>query len=259
MLQRLPMLLIGALLVIGGVLAASPGFAATGKYCSPTADNIVVYIDRTTNYDDKDKKDLVDGVSKLFASLQGGERFSIRTISDSFTTSTSLIDDCVPVCASKGFLGDLFSSDCTEGVAINDKNHLRNRLVQQLEGLLNSYSDLPYSDIVRTIAQTAGSELRKGQRNRFFLFTDLIENSDYLPGKEFFSTRNDKLLAKLTTDRLIPDLDGAEVVAFGVGRSGAPGRPPLQQALLSKLLDFWHQYFAAAHASFTTQVALGGL
>ena len=122
MLQRLPMLLIGALLVIGGVLAASPGFAATGKYCSPTADNIVVYIDRTTNYDDKDKKDLVDGVSKLFASLQGGERFSIRTISDSFTTSTSLIDDCVPVCASKGFLGDLFSSDCTEGVAINENN-----------------------------------------------------------------------------------------------------------------------------------------
>lgn len=259
MVHRLPLFLVGALLVIWAVLGASPALAVAGKYCSPTADNIVVYIDRTTNYDDKDKKDLVDGVSKLFAALQGGERFSIRTISDSFTTSTSLIDACVPVCVSKGFLGDLFSSDCTEGVAINDKNHLRNRLVQQLEGLLNAYSDLPYSDIVRTIAQTAGSEIRKGQRNRFFLFTDLIENSDYLPGKEFFSTRNDKLIAKLTADKLVPDLNGAEVTVFGVGRSGTPGRPPLQQALLSKVLDFWHRYFAAAHASFTTQAALSGL
>jgi hypothetical protein len=252
-------------LVAGLLLAAmlSPGAPAiaagmTTKYCSASADNVVVYVDRTTNYDAKDKQDLLDGVSKIFASLNGGERFSVRTIADSFTASQSLIDECVPVCVSKGFLGDLFSSDCTEGVAINDRNHLRDRVVQQLETLLNAYSDLPYSEIVRTIALTATSEIKSGQPNRLFLFTDLLENSQYLPGKDFLNKPNAELLTQITADHLVPDLSGAEVRVFGVGRSGLPGRPPLNQHLLGKITNFWTQYFTAAHATIQIQAALGG-
>jgi len=132
---------------------------ATAKYCSPKADNVVVYVDRTTNYDAKDKRDLLDGVSAIFGALKGGERFSIRTIADSFASSESLIDACMPVCASQGFFGDLFSSACTEGVAINDRNHLRDRVVAMVEKLLDSYSDLPYSAIVQTLALTANAEI----------------------------------------------------------------------------------------------------
>ena len=253
--------LAGGLLFMAIFAATVPAVAAgaTAKYCSASADNVVVYVDRTTNYDAKDKQDLLDGVSKIFASLNGGERFSVRTIADSFTASQSLIDECVPVCVSKGFLGDLFSSDCTEGVAINDKNHLRDRVVQQLETLLNSYSDLPYSEIVRTIALTATSEIKSGQPNRLFLFTDLLENSQYLPGKDFLAKRNTELLKQIATDHLVPDLGGAEVRVFGVGRSGLPGRPPLSQHLLSKITDFWTQYFAASHSTISIQQSLSGL
>jgi hypothetical protein len=238
--------------------AAAAVDTATARYCSPRADNVVIYVDRTTNYDAKDKRDLVDGVSAIFGALKGGERLSIRTIADNFTTSESLIDACMPVCASKGFFGDLFSSDCTEGVAINDRNHLRGRVVATLEKLLDSYSDLPYSAIVQTLALTANAEIKPDQPNRLFLFTDLLENSQYLPGRDFLNQPNAQLLSRIEGDHLVPDLHGGVVKVFGVGRSGLPGRPPLDQHLLSKVMDFWTQYFAAAHATVSIQQALSG-
>ena len=79
------------LLLAGGAVAGE-----TSKYCSKKADNVVVYIDRTTPYDDIDKKDLIDGVSRLFETLKGGERFSMRTIADNFAASTNLLDECLP-------------------------------------------------------------------------------------------------------------------------------------------------------------------
>lgn len=248
------------MLAVFCLLTTSPAYADdTAKYCAPQADNVVIYIDRTTNYDDTDKRALVDGISRIFAALQGGERIAVRTIADNFGASTSLIDSCMPVCASKGLLGDLFSSDCTEGLAINDRNHLRDRIVKQLQQLLDDYSELPYSEIVRTIAMSSVTEIRPGRHNRLYLFTDLIENSVYMPGKAFFNDSNDKLLAKVAADQLVPDLGGAEVVVFGVGRSGKPGRPTLEQPLLVKLTDFWKRFFALAHANVTVEQSLGGL
>jgi len=239
--------------------AAAAVDTATAKYCSPKADNVVVYVDRTTNYDAKDKRDLLDGISAIFGGLKGGERFSIRTIADSFSASESLIDACMPICASQGFFGDLFSSSCTEGVAINDRNHLRDRIVATVEKLLNSYSDLPYSAIVQTLALTANAEIRPDQPNRLFLFTDLLENSQYLPGRDFLNQPNAELLSRIEGDRLVPDFHGALIKVFGVGRSGLPGRPPLDQHLLSKIMDFWTHYFTAAHATVAIQQALSGL
>ena len=250
--RRLLALCIPMLLAAAGAVAGT-----TSKYCSDKADNVVVYIDRTTPYDDIDKKDLVDGVSRLFETLKGGERFSMRTIADNFTASTNLLDECLPVCQAGGLFGDLFSG-CTEGVVINDKKHLKQAVVQRLNDLLTNFVELPNSEIVRTLGLTAPSELRPGRTNRFYIFTDLIENSQYLPGKEFFTTKNDVLLSHVAKDGLVPDLQGATVRIFGVGRGGDPGdRHPLNQALLEKLLDFWQRYFEAAHAKATIQQALG--
>ncbi len=250
------------LLVLGMPVLFFAGAAvagATSKYCSKTADNVVVYVDRTTPYDDIDKNDLIDGVSRLFETLKGGERFTMRTIADSFAASATLLDECVPVCAAGGIFGDLFSG-CTEGVMINDKKHLRDRIVRQLETLLANFVELPNSEIVRTIGLSAAGELRPGQPSRFYLFTDLIENSQYLPGKEFFTQKNDALLKRVAADGLVPNLQGAPVRIFGVGRGGNPGdRHPLDQALLKKLLDFWQRYFEAAHTSATIQQALGAV
>ena len=250
------------LLALGIAVPPSGNVAIAGqtsKYCSDGADNVVVYIDRTTPYDDIDKKDLVDGVSRLFETLDGGERFSMRTIADNFAASANLLDECVPVCHSSSLLGDLFSG-CTEGVVINDKKHLRQTVVQQLKDILTDFVELPNSEIVRTLGLSASSEFRAGRPNRFYIFTDLIENSQYLTGKTFFTTKNSVLLPRIAKDGLIPDLHGATVRIFGVGRGGNPGdRRPLDQALLEKLLGFWRGYFEAADATVTIQQALGAV
>lgn len=236
-----------------------PGFAAGNpRYCDAGADNIVVYIDKTTPYDELDKTALVDGVSRLFESLTGGERFTIRTIAESFSSSATLLDECIPFCEGQGFLDDLFS-DCTEGMVINDKKRLRDTVVRQLQALLDDFVELPNSEIVRTLAMTGPMELRAGRPNRFYLFTDLIENSLYMPGKAFFNEDNTDLLAKAAADGLIPDFANTTVRVFGVGRGGTAGRRPLDQPLLQKLTEFWRGYFEAAGTTVTIQQSLGAV
>jgi hypothetical protein len=246
-----------ALLLALAALGA-PVARAAPNYCADTADNIVVYVDKTTPYDDTDKTALVDGVSRLFESLGGGERFTMRTIAQSSTASVSLMDACVPYCPPAGLFGDLFS-DCTEGMMLNDRKHVRDLVVGQLRALLADFVELPNSEIIRTIALSASSEQRIGQPLRLYLFTDLIENSVYLPGKQFFSDSNDKLLVRIEADGLVPDFAGATVRVFGVGRGGTAERRPLDQALLTKLMDFWQRYFAAAGATVTIQQSLGAV
>jgi hypothetical protein len=255
------LLLLSLVAVVAIMLAAVESRAASGgspDFCNAEADNVVVYVDRTTPYDEADKAALIDGVSRLFESLKGGERFSIRTVAESFAASESLLDACIPFCPSKGFLDDLFSS-CTEGVVINERKHLREEVVGELRALLENFVELPNSEIVRTIAQTSTVELRAGRTNRLYLFTDLIENSVYLPGKQFFSDDNEDLLRRVAADGLVPDLRGVMVRVFGVGRAGTPERRALEQELLSKLLAFWEGYFAAAGTRVTIQQSLGAL
>jgi hypothetical protein len=249
-----------AMLLICAVLATGPTKASENeKYCLEHGDNIVVYIDRTTPYDEIDKQALIDGVSRVFESLAGGERFVMRTITDASVRSATLVRSCVPICRSNGFLEDLFSPTCTEGVMLNDRKHLRSEIVAQMQALLENFVEQPYSDIVGTIAGTAPSEMRPSGANRFYLFTDLIENSPNIPGKDFFSIKNSKLIAKVTEQRLLPSLTGADIRIFGVGRSGKPDRPPLDPQLLKKLMEFWEGYFRAAGAHLTIQQSLGAI
>lgn len=242
------------------LLAASAAPADDNdKYCRPDRDNIVIYVDRTTPYDEIDKKSLIDGISRVFESLKGGEHFVVRTINDASARSEELIRSCIPICESKGFIEDLLNPTCTEGVMLNDRKRLRGEVVGQLQSLLANFVELPFSDIVGTIAGTAPSEMQSSGANRFYLFTDLIENSPNIPGKDFFSVKNPKLIAKVTEQKLLPSLAGAEVRVFGVGRSGKPGRPPLDPQLLKKLTEFWLAYFDAAGARLTIQQSLGAI
>lgn len=247
------------LALILSLLATGIARAEARTYCAPDAANLVVYVDKTTPYDETDKRALIDGIGRLFESLVGGERFSLRTIAESFSASTSLLDACLPWCPAAGLFDSLFGS-CNEGLVASDRKALRTRLVGQLRDLLDNFVELPNSEIVRTIAITLPIELRPGRPNHVYMFTDLIENSTYLPGKDFFGKKTPVLLARVAADGLVPPLTGVDVHVFGVGRGGNPAdRHPLDQALLEKLTGFWTGYFAAAGASLTIQPALGAL
>jgi hypothetical protein len=225
------------------------GAAESRDYCSDDGQNVVLYLDVTTPFDDIDRRALVEGIGHIFEGLRGGDRLSIRTIEDSFPKSTRVLDACLPFCP-EGAFGDLFSM-CTEGVVIKDTKRLRQRIVDSLAERLSNPTELPASEIVRTLALSAAEEFREDRANTVFVFSDMIENSDYLPGAEFFATGNPELVTRLAEDRLIPNLLGAKVGIFGIGRGGGAGRVALTQDKLAKLEDFWKLFFTAAGAEAT--------
>jgi len=220
------------------------------RFCSDTAPNVVAFLDITTPYDEADKASLIEGISRIFEGLEDGARLSIRTIEDKSTSSHRLIELCIPYCPDEGFLKGLLST-CTEGVVINERKHRRLQVSAALMETTRDRIELPYSAIIRTIAMVAAEEFAEGRENRFYLFSDMIENSDYISGKDFSRKPNDDLIGMLEEDRLIPNLSGATVKVFGVGRGGSAERAPLTQERLTQLHDFWTRFFAATGASVT--------
>jgi hypothetical protein len=89
----------------------------------------------------------------------------------------------------------------------------------------------------------------EGRPLSLYIYSDLIENSDYLPGRKFFSTPVDRLIGQLRKDKLIAPLKNANVQAAGVGRGGTKDRRPLGVAEQQKVTEFWTAYFKESGAN----------
>jgi hypothetical protein len=226
------------------------------RFCSDDAENVLILLDVTTPYDDADKTTLVDGISRIYEGLPDGARLSIRTIEDQPTASHRLVDLCIPYCPSEGFLKDLLSK-CTQGVVISERKHQRQQISKALYGTTRERAELPHSAIARTIATVAPEEFVPGRQNKIYIFSDMIENSDYLSGADFWRKPNVEILEKMSADHVVPDFSGATATIFGVGRGGGVGRTPLPQERLIKLQDFWALYFRATGATATLKQNLG--
>lgn len=212
------------------------------RYCAPEGRNVLLFLDVTTPYDAQDKTILVDGLQRIVAGLKGGDRIVIRTISDSATNSERLVDKCMPYCPPKGFWEDLLS-DCTGGLVLNHKRILIAEIRDKARARLDSFRELKFSDIVTTIALVSREELSAAKETEMFLFSDLIENSPFMPGGEFLMLPNDGLLTRVAENRLVPQLRGAKIRVFGVGRGGTAERNALPVERLNKILDFWNRLF----------------
>lgn len=220
------------------------------QFCRDDADEVMVLIDITSGLDERARGLLSGGVQQIIQQLDPGEQLRIATITDQVTTSEVLVTACVPWCPSS--LLDLFASSCTEGLLRIENRRLRAEVRDALRARLETTAELPYSDILRTINAKAGAR-HAGRHLELFIFSDLIENSEYLPGKEFWSTPTSKLLAKVEDSLLVPDLANTSVHAFRVGRGGSEPRKALPQPRMKSLTAFWTAYFAAAG---TTDLAL---
>ena len=195
----LAFLLFGLILLVSGTAEG----ADPRRFCSGTAANVVLYVDVTSPYDERDRQTLMDGVSTIVAGFTGGERLSVRTIADEFARSDRLLDLCMPYCPSNGFFADLVS-DCTEGIVINESKRMRAAIAAGINRAMSAARDLPHSEIVRTIAMSASEEYRDGRANRIYIFSDMIENSEFMPGRAFLTTKNEKLIDGLADDKLMP-------------------------------------------------------
>jgi len=245
-------------IVMAAGLACAATLAATtfsvaradeARFCDPAGANLVIYLDVTTPYDDIDKAALINGIGRILGQFKGGERIAIRTIEDAFSRSRRLIDTCYPYCPPGGLYDVLFSS-CTEGVVINEKKKMMRSVVIAITDMLDGAHELDKSEIIRTLTQTLREEYRRDRPNRIFIYSDLIENSQYLSGADFFRLKDSVLIEKIAQDGLVPAIWEADVRVFGVGRTGVPGeRSALPQDRLNRLTGFWTKYFAAGGAT----------
>ena len=234
-------LLLGSLFVVGSAHAEYD----RSNFCQPNADTVLILVDVTTAFDQRAQDLFQRGIGSIVSSLKPGERVQVETIEDSYSSSKQLYDGCVPYCP-PGFL-NFFFSQCTEGLVRVETRRQLTDIRDALQGRLINATDLDHSDIIRTIAYSIQQANAKHHLD-LFIFSDLIENSEFISGTTFWSQPTKTSIIQIKDNNLMPDLHDATVKVFGVGRGGSMGRHPLTQALINKLHEFWSAYFSAAGA-----------
>jgi hypothetical protein len=220
------------------------------SYCQPDSPIVIFLVDITTPYDQTDKDAIVRTTDDILSSLKGGEKLVIRTIGDSYTHSERLIERCVPSCPAQGEMARLLH--CSDGVIRTDLERVRADVINALKKRLANFAELKHSDIVRTINSVVNEETNKRQHLVLYIYSDLIENSDYFSTHYLFTYSVSRLINGLKIYKLIPDLKGAEVHVSGVGRNDTKDRRPLSIIQLNKLTEFWKAYFKECGATTIT-------
>jgi hypothetical protein len=216
------------------------------QFCRPNASEVLILVDITTALDARARQLLSDGIREIVEGLNPGESLRIATIADQVTHSEMLMSGCVPYCPDD--LGTILLGNCTEGLLRLETRHLRKQMADVLRARLETTADLPYSDILRTLNATVAART-PGRHLKLYVFSDMIENSEYVPGRDFWSTSPAKLNAKLVADGLMPDFSNTSIFAFGIGRGGSGERKALPQPRMKALSQFWTAYFEQAGAN----------
>ncbi len=245
----------GKSLTLFAFFLSLPIFGQTTRvdYCSYGDHTRLILVDRTTSYDDVDKKVFVTGLSKIVDGFEIGDRVIIHAITADFVQGEREFDGCVPGCPKKGLLDWLFS-DCRDLVARADLTNFVRDLAIEARGLLDNPREFPRSDIARSIARVTSSisnpaDLSNAHLEDVYIFSDLIENSTELPWPAIVDSSPQILVERLRGFGVRPELAGAKVRVFGFGRFHDQERTPLRPVTEAKVRDFWKLFLTDGGAS----------
>ncbi|MCW5771212.1 MAG: hypothetical protein KIT16_06215 [Rhodospirillaceae bacterium] len=228
-------------------LAAGSARAEAYNYCAiPGAKTTVLFIDRTSAFDKKDEQVLVEGISSLVSKLSPGDRLVIRTIADDHAASDQVFNRCKPGCPKLTLRQELLGT-CSDLVARRENLDFLRRLAAALRGILGEKKQYRASAILETIASSLSNF--DGKVGQVVLYSDMIENSRIARFGTLSERAVDPLLARLRKLALVPKLPGAQVAAFGFGRTDFGPRRGLTAAQSQAIKAFWRKYFAAARAA----------
>lgn len=232
---------------LGLALAAAGAHAEAYNYCAIAgAKTTVLFIDRTSAFDKKDEQVLVEGVSAIVSKLKPGDRLVIRTIADDHAASDQIFNRCKPGCPPMSLRQELLGT-CSDLVARRESLDFLRRLATALRGVLGETKQYRASAILETIAATLSNY--EGKVGQVVLYSDMIENSRLARFGTLGERGIDPLLARLRKLALVPKVPGAQVSAFGFGRTDAGPRRGLTAAQALAIKGFWRKYFAAAGAA----------
>lgn len=216
------------------------------EYCQFGNGVVLVLVDRTTMYDDMDREELREGMAEIFRSMGIGDRLAIATIVEDYRNSQIVFNDCKPGCPEVGLREWLFST-CRPIVAKSHGLQFQARFVATVRPLVEGDVSFPRSAIIETI-ETVTEKLHAHRLERILVFSDLLENSNFLPWPRILKVEPGTAAWAKIMGELTPRLEGTRVTVLGFGRLHSPGRPPLSPDQRRQLLNFWDEYFRSSGA-----------
>ena len=201
--------------------------AAQQDYCAQGDEKAVLFlIDRTSAFDEQDKKIFANGVNTLFQGLDAGDRLIIHTLTEDFSESRKIFDACRPGCREQGIVSGLFSQ-CRASVAkVDERKYMRNMLAS-VKPMISKQEDYPNSEIIETISFMA-QEYERHKPARLIIFSDMIEHSRLARFGHLKESGIPVLLDKLDKLGLIRSMQGVDVEVFGFGRDHSRQREGLK-------------------------------
>jgi len=223
-------------------------------YCHFSERRLLLFIDRTTQYDRQDREVFAEGLEGIFSSLAIGDELIVHTIEDAFSNSKQIFKECYPGCPDQGLMGWIRGS-CKAMEARGDRARFQRMLAASGQNLLHSPMAFRHSDIAQTIMTVLQSNaLPDRPVSRIFIFSDMLENSRELPWPAVLRTPARRLAESLHETGAQIRLKGVSIEVFGFGRSHDDARTPLSIKQRQTLVRFWDGYFGAFGA---TSVTLG--
>lgn len=252
---------LASLILTAGFMLTPLGCAAAQDrtdYCRYGRQSSLFLIDRTTPYDDTDQHVLLESAGAIVDGLGIGDRLVVVTIGAHYSMSRRAFNECRPGCPeTTSPLGDL-ATGCAAMSALREERLFRARLIAALRPLMRNTTDDIGSDITGAIAQATRQPPRGRAYANVFIFSDMLENSQALPWRQFAQQSAAQSLSVVTRFDLTPAVRGANVRIVGFGRLHDAHRSPLPAELDQRIRGFWASYFhagAARGASFESSIA----
>jgi hypothetical protein len=231
-------------------LAASAACDNPLDYCEFGASRTLIFVDRTTRFDDRDREIFAEGLVKIVKRLGTGEEVVLQTIQDDYSASRREFGSCYPGCLPGTLLDEVFGR-CNEVIARDDRDKFEAELNERGKALLTNTDEFARSDILRTMGNvTPNFQPRNGVNGplHVYIFSDLLENSRELPWPGILQRRPEEVVRGLRSAALLPRLEQANVTVFGFGRLHDKQRTTLTDDQRRRLISAWEAIFRASGA-----------
>ena len=230
---------------------------ADEDWCRYGDRTLLLFVDRTTEYDEEDRKNFAQGLEGIFESLKTGDRFVMQTIEDAPQHSKTVFERCYPGCPQAGLWGWIKGS-CQEMKARAAALGFKRDLARIGKALIKEPARFAHSAIGETLGTKGLEHHRRNHPVRhLFAFTDLLENTPAIPWPSILQRGGNAYVRNLDLAGVLIKID---VWVFGVGRSHKPDRRPLDRRTMKKLRRFWTEAFEAMGAgsvTLTKQIEVG--